>query len=1059
VNQLGDHKSFLDRDSGVRLPFFGVLRNYHLIAVLLLLVLAFVPRGARFAIQTQSNDVRHWLPSHDEEARDLRWFQKHFVTEQFALVSWDDCTLGNSDKLRLLAGKLVPKHGSSPGVATSPEPEDNPHRYFSKVMTGPEVLEQLTSPPLSLEWHEAIRRLEGSLVGPLPEGARDDDERTTCMVVTLSKLGEANNHNKRAAIEAIERLAVEECSIPAESLHMGGPPVDNVAIDIEGERTLVRLAGLSGVAGLVLSYLCFRSFKLMFFVFLVGGISAAMSLAIVRYVGIYEVLIAGLGSPHFGTVDAVLMSMPAVVYVLGLSGAIHIVNYYRDARDERGRTGAAEEALRHGWKPCALAALTTAVGLGSLYISDIMPIKKFGIFTAVGVITTLLLLFALLPLLLHRFPPKIRDEETGGSVEGGLGGWYGRFEALMHRAGGFIIRRNGFVAVVCLLVMATVGYGLTKTRTRVQLLKLFDPSAEIIADYAWLEEHLGPLVPMEVVLRIGPEHQRSGNEDAEADGRHYKMNRLERTEFVQNVQRSIESLRDVGSGLSSATFGPDLNPDAPGFGSALVDPRRVINLQLERYEQLHQAARTREEESGEAYAVIYDTSENEARLLPRAKLAELPEDSYEEITEGDYRRVEPVDDGGLRELYRISSRLEALNDVDYGVFVENIRAMVEPVLEVYRARDMVLARLHAEGKLLRDSRTCILVDVDFRPWQARSLVSMAGQAAAGWHAPLPVGQHDPLRSEKLLHELLKDAGSKPAMFNLADVRDRVDDPQTLATLTDFFAKFDCVVLSGTGKTVNAAPLVKQAPVVIDAADMRAPTGEQSLSSVYTGIVPLVYQTQRKLLNSLVESSALSCAVIALVMIIVLRSAPAGMISMLPNVFPIVLVFGAMGWLGVKVDIGIMMTASVALGVAVDDTVHFLTWFRDGISRGMDRKGATMLAYERCATAMFQTTVIGGLGLSVFAASTFTPTQQFGILMVTLLSAALIGDLIFLPALLCSPIGRFFGGGLQKPHRDETGPVQQQPSATSDQPDSDDAKHPATPRHHLRQDLPHSSAHR
>ena len=91
----------------------------------------------------------------------------------------------------------------------------------------------------------------------------------------------------------------------------------------------------------------------------------------------------------------------------------------------------------------------------------------------------------------------------------------------------------------------------------------------------------------------------------------------------------------------------------------------------------------------------------------------------------------------------------------------------------------------------------------------------------------------------------------------------------------------------------------------------------------------------------------------------------------PNMFPIVVVFGALGWLGIKVDIGIMMTASVALGVAVDDTIHFVWWFRHGIREGMDRRAATLYAYERCGTAMTQTTIIAGLGLAVFATSTFT----------------------------------------------------------------------------------------
>jgi multidrug efflux pump subunit AcrB len=95
-----------------------------------------------------------------------------------------------------------------------------------------------------------------------------------------------------------------------------------------------------------------------------------------------------------------------------------------------------------------------------------------------------------------------------------------------------------------------------------------------------------------------------------------------------------------------------------------------------------------------------------------------------------------------------------------------------------------------------------------------------------------------------------------------------------------------------------------------------------------------------------------------------------------------------------------------MGVAVDDTIHFLTWFRRAIRDGLDRRAAIKAAYGRVSVAMTQTTLISGLGLSVFALSTFTPTQRFGIMMLTLLVAALIGDLILLPALLAGPLGRY-----------------------------------------------------
>jgi len=69
------------------------------------------------------------------------------------------------------------------------------------------------------------------------------------------------------------------------------------------------------------------------------------------------------------------------------------------------------------------------------------------------------------------------------------------------------------------------------------------------------------------------------------------------------------------------------------------------------------------------------------------------------------------------------------------------------------------------------------------------------------------------------------------------------------------------------------------------------------------------------------------SVIAVVMVVTLRGLWAGILSMLLNLFPTLLLFGSMGWMGVPVNIGYVMTAKVALGIAVDDTLHFLVCYR------------------------------------------------------------------------------------------------------------------------------------
>jgi hypothetical protein len=191
-----------------------------------------------------------------------------------------------------------------------------------------------------------------------------------------------------------------------------------------------------------------------------------------------------------------------------------------------------------------------------------------------------------------------------------------------------------------------------------------------------------------------------------------------------------------------------------------------------------------------------------------------------------------------------------------------------------------------------------------------------------------------------------------------------------------------------------------------------------ISAVYTGVVPLVYRAEHALLKSLFQSVAWAFVTISVVMMLQLRSVTGGLVSMLPNMFPIVIVFGAMGWSGIVVDIGTVMAASVGLGIAVDDTIHYLTWFRRGRLQGLRRDQSAMFAYRRCARAMFQTSIIGGLGLAVFAFSTFTPTERFGYMMLVLLAAAFVGDILYLPALVTGPLGAAFRGrfaAAQSPH--------------------------------------------
>ena len=133
--------------------------------------------------------------------------------------------------------------------------------------------------------------------------------------------------------------------------------------------------------------------------------------------------------------------------------------------------------------------------------------------------------------------------------------------------------------------------------------------------------------------------------------------------------------------------------------------------------------------------------------------------------------------------------------------------------------------------------------------------------------------------------------------------------------------------------------------------------------------------------------------------IVLRSFWLGLLAMLPNLFPIVVLFGLLGWLDWPIDLAIAMTASVALGIAVDDTTHFLIRFRVFGGTTANIVAPIQKAISQCGPAMMQTTAIGSAGLLVYAFSEMTVVSNFSISITCMLVLALIADILILPALL------------------------------------------------------------
>jgi predicted RND superfamily exporter protein len=167
----------------------------------------------------------------------------------------------------------------------------------------------------------------------------------------------------------------------------------------------------------------------------------------------------------------------------------------------------------------------------------------------------------------------------------------------------------------------------------------------------------------------------------------------------------------------------------------------------------------------------------------------------------------------------------------------------------------------------------------------------------------------------------------------------------------------------------------------------------------TGTVVQQVNVIQAVTNGLVSSLLLALGVIAAIMFLVLRSVRIGMLSLIPNLFPLILNFGIMGLMRIPLDTSTALISVVALGIAVDDTIHFLTEYNLLRNSGMKRSDALEQVVLRKGKPILTTSLILCIGFGVLVFSNFVPTFYFGLLSALVMLTALAGDVLLLPAIM------------------------------------------------------------
>ncbi|MBT4793096.1 MAG: MMPL family transporter [Halobacteriovoraceae bacterium] len=171
-----------------------------------------------------------------------------------------------------------------------------------------------------------------------------------------------------------------------------------------------------------------------------------------------------------------------------------------------------------------------------------------------------------------------------------------------------------------------------------------------------------------------------------------------------------------------------------------------------------------------------------------------------------------------------------------------------------------------------------------------------------------------------------------------------------------------------------------------------------LNIVVTGKMPLFHKLTPYIVDTFFKSFITAFILITFILIIVLRSLKLGLLTLIPNLFPLIVGGGLFYFTGFSIDMGTVLVASVCLGISVDDSIHFLFEFH---THKHDKTNFDNIAliFKNTAPALFFTTLILIIGFGSFIFAQYIPNAKFGLMISFILGVALIADFLILPALL------------------------------------------------------------
>lgn len=671
--------------------------------------------------------------------------------------------------------------------------------------------------------------------------------------------------------------------------------------------------------------------------------------------------------------------IPVLMIAVGSAYGIHIVNHYFDEVDQRIGEISTEEhgeiifdTLNSVGRPVFLAGITTIIGFGALTTSEVGPMRSFGIFTAVGVAVALLVALTLIPslLLLRGGAPKTTGREKGEPIN----------DSLILGLYNFFAGRRIRTIVVSVLITAAALWGASKLIVDNELIAYFKRGTEIRIADEFLRENFGGTRTFHIEVTgeeagdlTSPEILKSMDDlgtylESTYPGKVARV--LSYTDFIKRMNQVMHVGEPAPWGyVSGESYGSSAK--SAGRGSETTG----AGTGGSRDSRSYGAGDSSQEGSSDGPPSFFD----ETSSLPAAKFWQIGQEgdssgdsgfsegfgsgdfgsSFEESGEGEESGVGTEEPSGAEGQEtgagsRADGGTEAATAFSYADFARMLNRAYRRAdrldLTAGDLVDLVNREVNHEGAAFYE----IPYNPEFYPAETREeLANLISQYLLVYSGSLEEWSNDALEPSKA--RMMVQLGTTGNIFT-EEVLEAIDG-YVEAEFPD-------------GYSVRSA-----------------------------GVAIVEKAITRLISNAQIYSIAVSLVLVFLIVSMVYRSPVAGVYGIIPLGFAILVNFGLMGFTGIKLDVSTAMVASIAIGIGIDYTIHFLSAYHRERSRTDNLREVEKAVLRTTGKAIIFNAVSVAAGFAVLLLSNFYPLMYMGMLIAITMFTSSIAAMTVLPVLL------------------------------------------------------------